>query len=199
MLIIPQRKWEARMMKLLMGDQIVGAREASFIGGKVLCVAKRHDGLFAVVWGDWVGKPSLQILDLALLGDQLAYVAYSDDFRNNLPRVVWNEAEGKPYEAIEQLSLAEDGRPLYIAAELGRTFVVHGVREGKHYDKVGFLSFTAGQPLYVAQSGKTSSIVWGSFESDPCDDISRPRLDGKEIEAFATKDRRIYRLTIKVA
>jgi hypothetical protein len=182
-----------------MGEQIVSARDASFIGGKALCVARRRDGLFVVVWDDWTSKPFLQILDLCLLGDQLAYVAYSDDPKSNLPRVVWNDAEGKPYDTVEGLALAEDGQPLYIADERGKTFVVHGVREGKTCDRIDFLSFVAGKPLYVARNGKISTVVWGSFESDPYDDISRPRLVGREIEAFATKERRIYRLAIKIA
>jgi hypothetical protein len=208
MAVVPRVKWEARMMKLLMGD-LVGAREFNCFLGEMTYIAQRGDGLFVAVRGDKVGKPYGQILGLTVTvnvgrspsppPNQTAYVAYPASPGDNRPRVVWNEVEGKPYDAISELSFAE-GQPLYLAAEQGKTFVVHGTgEESRRYDNIGFLKFVRGRPFYVAQNGKEMFLVWGDYQSEPYDDISIPHADDMEAGAFATKGRQIKRLAINVA
>lgn len=195
------------MMKILKAD-LVGAKELTYQDGKFFFAALREDGLWVAVClvtrsgsPDQLicGKPYRQILGLIPANDQPLYVAWPNDARDNWPRVVWGESEGKPYEAIDHEHLWwTDGEPLYISMRNGQTFVVRGAREGKPCDKVeGDLSFVAGRPLYRAWRGREMILVWGEFESEPFDHISLPHLDGKEIVAWATKERRIYRLVIK--
>lgn len=206
--IAPPQRWAAHAMKII-GNEFVGAKDLVYHDGQYFFAGQRGDGLWVAarltvrsgMQDELVrGKPYRQILGHTVGGGQALYVAFPDDNQDNWPRVV-GHGEGDHYEVIDHENLLwADGEPHYPAWKAGKVSVVRGKTPGKFYDQlVGRLDFVAGRVLYRARLGKEMFLVWGTDESNPCDDISPPRLEGKEIVAWGTRSLRLYRLVHKIA
>jgi hypothetical protein len=149
------------------------------------------------------GQPRGQILGLTLASGEFLYVGWPAKSADNRPRVyLGEEGEGKPYDAIDHKELQwVNGEPFYPASEAGKEFVVHGPREGERYDEIERpILFAANQPFYRARLGKARLLVWGTERSKPCDFISPPQWNGKEIVAMAIDGvSKLQHLSIKTA
>jgi hypothetical protein len=90
--------------------------------------------------------------------------------------VVWGDEEGKAYDEVWNLSLA-DNKPLYYARRDEKRFVVWGDEEGKAYNVAWDLSLADNKLLYCAEREGKEFIVWGDEEGKAYDCVSCPSLD----------------------
>jgi hypothetical protein len=146
------------------------------------------------------GKPRSQILGLKLASGEALYVGHPPDACDNRPRVYWGESAGNPYDAVNHKELQwQDGEPLYPACEAGEEFIVQGTREAEHFGEIEPpILFAGGQPIYRARPApsKLWFLVWGKWKSKPGNYVSPPKLEGKEIVAWATDGGKIRRISI---
>lgn len=143
------------------------------------------------------------IRSLSIADGKPFYLVYRYRKRNDYqPFVVWGTHRAGPYDRVEDLTFA-GGKPLYRAERDWKKFVVWGKEEGESCHTITELSFVGGRPLYRAwrygDLGGVCAVIWGREVIAVCKEIFSLHTEGDEIVFGARVERKIYRVSRRIA